>query len=251
MMTVLTIFFPCSRFSWHSRVGSTTGRVRLRCAREWTILSMVVSVLAAWPTLVSADPITLDQDIRGVSVFLQTVGGVREQAADFLTVANSSSVVSGTATLISSISNLHHLTGSGVASLESVGNADLFAAASSLFVVGFTIDALHDYSFRGTWTGDKTSAAILKTNTGETFFDHVNGPGSFESSGRLPSGAYSLEVASAVTGSSFSPGTRLSSAFDFAFDLQASPTPEPASIFLLGSGLTALAVAIRRRSPRP
>src|SRR5438045_1571456 len=67
MMTVLTIFFPCSRFSWHSRVGSTTGRLRLRCAREWTILSMVVSVLAAWPTLVSADPITLDQDIRGVS----------------------------------------------------------------------------------------------------------------------------------------------------------------------------------------
>ena len=251
MMATLTTFFSCSRFSWHPRrVGCNARKGQLRCAQQWTLVPVVASVLVGWPALASADPITLNQDIRRASVFIQQIGGVDQRAADFLTVAESSSGVSGTATLISSISDLEHLTGSGVASLTSAGNANLFSSASSSFVVGFTIAAPHDYSFRGSWTGsgDKMGAAILKTNTGDAFFDAlINGPSAFERSGRLPSGAYSFEVLSDVVGTSFSPATRLGSSFEFAFDLQASPTPEPASIFLLGSGLAALAAGIRRR----
>ncbi|OLB61951.1 MAG: hypothetical protein AUI11_07565 [Acidobacteria bacterium 13_2_20CM_2_66_4] len=216
---------------------------------------IVLSLLAAWPSVVSADPITLDQDLRNVAVFEGPIGGQHRTAADFLTVTESFSGVSGTATLISSISDLHHLTGTGVASLESVGTANFFAAASSAFVVGFTIDELHDYSFRGSWTGrgDKMGTARLilaePGTLGHRFFDNVvNGPGMFESSRRLPSGTYSFEVTTNVIGTSFSPTTRLGNSFDFSFDLQPAQTPEPASIFLLGSGLVALAGGIRRRS---
>lgn len=187
---------------------------------------------------------------------MSPVGGRDQRAADVLTVTESSSGVSGTATLISSIRDLHHLTGSGAAALESVGTANFFAAVSSAFVVGFTIDTPHDYSFRGSWngSGDKMGTAILSlvegTVTGERFFNHlVNGPGVFESSRRLPSGTYSFEVTTNVVGRSFSPATRLATSFDFAFDLQPvqpAPTPEPASIFLLGSGLVALAAGMRR-----
>lgn len=250
-MATVTTFLSWNRFSWHSRrVGCNARKRQLRCARQWPLLPAIATVLIGWPALVFADPITLNEDIRRVSVFIQQVGGVDQRAADFLTVAESSSGVSGTATLISSISDLQHLTGSGVASLTSAGNAHLFSNASSSFVIGFTIAAPHDYSFRGSWTGsgDKMGAAILKTNTGDAFFDVViNGPSAFERSGRLPSGAYSFEVLSDVVGTSFSPATTLGSSFEFAFDLQASPTPEPASIFLLASGLAALAAGVRRR----
>ena len=57
-----------------------------------------------------------------------------------------------------------------------------------------------------------------------------------------------VQVTTNVIGTSFSPTTRLGNSFDFSFDLQPAHTPEPASIFLLGSGLVALAGGIRRRS---
>jgi len=256
MIATFTTFFPRSRVSiplktHRRRLACEAGSSRLRRSRHWTLLPVIVLLLAARPAVVSADSITLDQDLRRAAVF-----GRDQRAADVLTVTESFSGVSGTAKLISSISDLHHLTGTGVAALESVGTANFFAAASSAFVVGFTIDAPHNYSFRGSWngSGDKMGTARLTlvepgALVGDRFFNHlVNGPGVFESSRRLPSGTYSFEVTTNVVGSSFSPAMRLGTSFDFAFDLQAAPTPEPASIFLLGSGLVVVAGRIRRRS---
>lgn len=254
-MSALAHFPTCNRFSGRSRARERWPRCNVDCRLRRTFLSGVVLLLAVWPAVASADSITLNNDGRFVSLLINPDVLVRQRAADVLTATgSSSSSVSGAATLISSIDDLHHLTGSGVASLESAGSAQGFAEASTGFVVGFTIDVPHDYSFRGSWTGsgDKGGTAILSLVhplSVDRFFNHlVNAPGVFESSRRLPSGTYTFEVTSNVTGNSFSPTTtRLNSSFDFSFDLQAAPTPEPASIFLFGSGLFALATRVHRR----
>jgi hypothetical protein len=73
----------------------------------------------------------------------------------------------------------------------------------------------------------------------------------FEQSGRLQPGSYLFEVVTAAGANSWEPMTRVSSSYDFTFDLTASPVPEPGSMLLLGSGPVALVVRRRIRANRP
>jgi len=246
------------------RLGRNAGSSRLRDSRDRVLcgrhhkllLGIAMSLLVSWPAIVSADPITLILDARRVAASAGPVGLLERRAEDFLTVTAASSGVSATATAISTISDLHHLTGTGLTSVESVAAADFFAGAGASFVAAFTLDAPHDYRFRGSWTaasGGSGSASLSffdpSFGLGGRFFTQIfnERPGVFENSRRLPSGTYFFEVATGVSANPFSAPTRLSSSYDFTFDLQAAPTPEPASMFLVGSGLVALAGVMRRR----
>jgi hypothetical protein len=147
--------------------------------------------------------------------------------------------------------DLHHLTGVGLASVESVGAAALAAAAGATFNAAFTLDAPHDYRFSGTGTvGGFAFLTGYDPNFGFTgyYFTHFfDGSGVFENSRRLGTGTYLLEVATGAGSSSWPSTTRVSSSYDFTFDLQASPTPEPGSMLLVGSGLVGLAGVVGRR----
>jgi hypothetical protein len=181
---------------------------------------------------------------------------VEQVDADVLTATATSSGVSATATAVGAMSDLHHLTGVASASVASSGAADLFAAAGANFVSIFTLDAVHDYRFSGTGTGQAFGFLIgYVPNVGQTggpyFSRSLSGLGGFEQSGRLQTGTYLFEVATGVGANSWEPMTRVSSSYDFTFDLTASPVPEPGSMLLLGSGLIGLVVRRRIRANRP
>jgi hypothetical protein len=230
---------------------------------------VVLLGLLGWGALAGADPITLFNDRREITVLARVseAGESDRQTdsqgpGDALTARTSastgSSVAGATASLISTFSDPAHLRGTGgaLAGFSTRGEGE--ASATSLFQVDFLLDTPHMYAFNGMfnisdfparpngvfnearWSAALSSGGLYWFNAADT----NRGPISF--GGTLPPASYHFLVGISADGLSDREATVVEdSSFDFGFDLtpadsSPSPTPEPASLLLISTGVAGL-----------
>jgi hypothetical protein len=246
-----------------------------------TTLWVVTLSFVAWPAMVAADPIRLVVDGR----FVESVVGVRDDfghefrddegkfgGGDELSIAVNASlpqghVASGVATLSSSLSDLHHL--SGVGAITATATVPFGALRSSQsgvtaleqFFVSFQLDTPHDVDFSVQFTGTEArnedglfssvptffAVVALEVPENRVIFSH-EGFGQFREKASLAPGRYFATVEMIGTASNTLADTvlRAHSESSFTVDLNPTPTPEPASLVLLGSGVLGLLATSRR-----
>jgi len=240
--------------------------------------------LLGWAGSAAADSITIFNDQRVVSVLAQVAdSGQTDRHTDSrgpgdalsadAVASVGTSVANSVARLTSSINDPAHLSGSGsaLASFSTFGSAE--ASAASVFAVDLVLDAPYMYSFNGSfaisdfpgrpnvafnearWAATLSSGGSFLFNLGDTHSAFSQG-----FTGNLPAGTYHFLVETRGDGLTERPATVVEdSQFQFALDLMPapvnpSPTPEPASVLLLGTavaGLVASKTKARRNAIRP
>jgi hypothetical protein len=253
-----------------------------------TPLWLVIVSVAICPSPLRADPIRVLEDNREVHVFVDLAleepngtsqefhGDKAQLRGDNLSVATSGfiSIAEGAAmriaegsalsTLSSSLTDPHHISGAGTTSVT--GSASPFPndlATFALTGVGivFEVDTPHIFDFSGMFTGTtngpppeiavSTDVSLFRRGSDDSFFRSIVGPESQSMEERrfLVPGAYEfhLQRVSSAIGSGFS-FTSFAASGEFSFTLDLTPTPEPASFVLLGSGVMGLLGLRRRRS---
>jgi hypothetical protein len=247
-----------------------------RCAITGTLLLLACAVTAA------ADPITLLRDGRSTSaaVFLTDASGSARQnlfqhQSDILTTSAvaSTGLSSGSSvtTLTSTLPDPMHWSGAGTAtaSWTIANNGQIFASSS--YDISFLVTAPVFYQFDSSSTSSWSNApgdpfqGGAEAATGFSLYAQRAQPDDPEhptiifggfgpKSGLLIPDVYffnALASGFANTGAAGSTGN-LRAAFNFTFDLRPadtapSPTPEPASLLLLGSGITGICASRARR----
>jgi hypothetical protein len=231
----------------------------------------VLLALLAGTGVATADPITIVTDARTTSAFarLDVAGQTDQQTADQgqedalnarATAAIGTNFAQGVAGLISSISDPARLAAFGHAlgafSTAEQGQASVVAR----FAVDFLLDQPFSYSFDGTFAvsdfpvtptfaGTNEARWSVALSSGDTFWLDLSDTktGQLRDAGVLPAGLYRLVVDTSSSGFFQRPGTvDEESQFNFSLGLTPlSPTPEPASMTLLATGIAAL-IAARR-----
>jgi hypothetical protein len=126
--------------------------------------------------------------------------------------------------------------------------------AISEVIVGFQIDTPHLFDFSGLFTATshvESLANLQGPGSLDVFRSPAMSSGQVRESGLLPAGSWALVVHQRANSFADAPGAVdiQQGRFSFTFDLSdVSPTPEPGSLVLLGSGLLGALRIYRRRS---
>jgi hypothetical protein len=259
---------------------------RTGCAVLTAVISAVAATVSADPiaitkdariviTQVESQDFTGDPPLDPTYQFRQGFNQSSDNLIAVAAVATATGAAQGVASLTSSLADPLHWFGAGtVDGLASARHGGVVISESN-FAVEFDVARPVTYSFNGTYAGHiETNATEIDSATAGWFLRLFgNGPTQFFDSGQFGSGAvgqssrsfsgimqpghYTFETSvglSALMGGY--PNWRPASGFiadgsslDFTFDftpLDAAPTPEPASMLLLCTGLAAVAARRRR-----
>jgi PEP-CTERM motif-containing protein len=242
---------------------------------------MTVALLLASTAAVSADPITIVNDLRSTAVGANPHLGPHpdNRAASappsdaMRAVASASSGLSSgiaTAELTSSYADPMRWSGSGLADIDWTTQSEGQYAAESAFVVDFHVASPVTYAFNSSLNasaGDRSFGglfAILGSSTPHFIFSSSaearskgNATLAPMFSGLLLPGDYFLNVGGlvqGVVGTSVAATSASRAAFAFAMDFapaeSPAATPEPASLLLVGTGFLGLVGRTLRKRRR-
>lgn len=235
-------------------------------------LCLLTITVAAWPGTAASDPIRINQDARIAAASALIVANRshtqvqdRQDASNNLSASVSLSIGDvfgqGAATLNSSVT-AHHISAGGtiLATATVTPSPDIFRSsltfAISDLILGFDLDTPHRFDFSAVFTATShvESDADLATQGPVVIFQSPPmSSGQVRETGLLPAGRSALRVFQRVDAGASGLGGADSQngRFSFTFDLSdISPTPEPTSLVLLGSGVLGLVGIRQRRSTR-
>jgi hypothetical protein len=232
--------------------------------------SVAATALLGWAVGAAADPVTLTSDVRATIVLAHVADPsgddrhtARDEAGDALTAtataATGPSSGLSTATLISSDADPLHMFGTGAANVtwSSIDLADVSSVAD--FAVRFQLTTPVTYVFEGAFdTSGIGTSNIYGGSQGRwaaqlsggfptpVFNDSGNDPTAARLyQGTLLPGVYSLLVEASGVSTFFHQGGTGAAhgAFNFTLDMTPvqqtppSPTPEPSTLLLFGTGV--------------